>query len=318
MPASPNPQPSFPTILDNLSWSALNLPAGPLQSQLPLRWADVGSGKPRATITCGIHGDEGPWSALAVRRALARPLPELVGSIRVIAAANPTAVEADARTSPLDHLDLNRTFPGNAKGSHTEQLAAALTSLVDNSDVLIDLHGGGSWCVNAFTFRFPGSEDLAQAVGTPFVVDMPIRAGNLAGHVASQGTRIVAIEMGGRSVDEVMWSKRLAEGIQRVLDVAGVLDADLEEPTASTVARDLDVIRPSRGGVLIPSLRQDSVGTVVSGGTQLGIVHDLHTMEPVEVLIAPYDETALLLIRPHITVLEGGAMTYVVGRVERS
>jgi hypothetical protein len=38
-------------------------------------------------------------------------------------------------------------------------------------------------------------------------------------------------------------------------------------------------------------------------------------MEPLEELFAPFDQTALLLIRPHVTVLEGGAMTYVVGKV---
>ena len=43
------------------------------------------------------------------------------------------------------------------------------------------------------------------------------------------------------------------------------------------------------------------------------MIHDLHTMNPVETLVAPLPRTALLLLRPHVTVLEGGAMTYVVG-----
>jgi len=315
VPNASGSNPTTKTVLDALSWSKLELPAGPLQSRVPLWWADVGSKKPRVTITCGVHGDEGPWSALAVRRALAEPLAQLTGSVRVILAANPTAIEADARTSPLDQLDLNRTFPGKTDGSHTERLAAALAELVEGSDVLIDLHGGGSWCVNAFTFRFPGSEDLADAVGAPFVVDMPIRTGNLAGHVASRDTRIVAIEMGGRSVDEIMWSERLSQGLVRVLSVAGVLDVATQTPTPSTVAHDLSVIRPNRGGVLVPDVRQDAIGTVVTRGTRLGVVHDLHTMESLEELIAPFDQTALLLIRPHVTMLEGGAMTYVVGQV---
>jgi predicted deacylase len=121
--------------------------------------------------------------------------------------------------------------------------------------------------------------------------------------------------MGGRSVDEIVWSERLSQGIARVLSVAGVLEAITQEATPSTVAQDLHVIRPDRGGVLVPDVRQDAIGTVVSRGTRLGVVHDLHTMQPVEELTAPFDRTALLLIRPHVTVLEGGAMTYVVGRV---
>ena len=73
-------------------------------------------------------------------------------------------------------------------------------------------------------------------------------------------------------------------------------------------------MRPSVGGVFVPVVREGDVGTVVAEGTLLGVVHDLATMEPVESLRAPFPETALLLIRPHVTVLEGGAMTYVVGR----
>jgi hypothetical protein len=309
------------TNLD-MDWRQLELAAGPLQSLLPLRWTEIGSGEgPLVTITCGIHGDEGPWSALAVRSALARVRGALRGTVRIVLAANPTAVEADARTSPLDHLDLNRTFPGSADGSHTERLAAALAGLVQGSDVLIDLHGGGSWCVNAFVFRFPGSEPLADAVGAPFVVDMPIRDGNLAGHVHAGGTRIVAIEMGGRSVDELRWADRLARGVERVLIEAGVVDRDALDdapptPDRAVPARDLSVVRPGRGGVLVPALRQDAIGTVVAAGDLLGTVHDLHTMETVEELVAPHERTAMLLIRPHVTVLEGGAMTYVVGRVE--
>jgi len=310
------------SALDDLAWTELDLPAGPLQSRLPLRWTDIGSGDgPKVTVTCGIHGDEGPWSALAVRRALTRTRHALRGTVRMVLAANPTAVEADARTSPLDHLDLNRTFPGSADGSHTERLAAALSGLVDGSDVLIDLHGGGSWCVNSFVFRFPGSETLADAVGAPFVVDMPIRQGNLAGHVSAAGTRIVAIEMGGRSVDEMLWVDRLARGIERVLIESGVVDGDsLDDappaPERSVRASDLSVVRPDRGGVLVPTVRQDAIGTVVPAGTTLGVVHDLHTMEPIEELVAPHERTALMLIRPHVVVLEGGAMTYVVGRAE--
>jgi len=300
-----------------LNWSTLDLPAGPLAGTTPLRWADAGPDDgPHVTITCGVHGDEGPWSALAVRDMLARRGHELRGRVRIVLAANPTAVEADARNSPFDHLDLNRTFPGSATGSHTERLAVALSELTDGSELLIDLHGGGSWCVNAFVFRFPGSEDLADAVGAPFVVDMPIRTGNLAGHVSARGSRIVAIEMGGRSVDELLWRDRLSTGIERALETANVLERRAEPPFASVPVRDLDVVRPDRGGVLVPDVRQDAIGTVVPKGTRLGVVHDLHTLDPVEELTAPFERTAMCLIRPHVTVLEGGAMTYVVGRAD--
>ena len=306
-----------PDLLHGATWNRIDLPGPPEAGTVPLRWTEIGDGGPLVTITCGVHGDEGPWSAMAVRRALSRASGDLTGRIRVVLAANPTSVAADARTSPLDGLDLNRTFPGNAEGSHTGRLAVALAEIVEGSDLLIDLHGGGSWCVNAFTFRFPGSERFADAVGAPFVVDMPIRSGNLAGHVSEHGSKIVAIEMGGRSVDELLWKDRLADGIERILAEAGALAPRLAAPERpSTQVSDLSVVRPAHGGVLVPELRQDAIGSVVPEGTLLGTVHDLGTMEPVEELRAPHARTAMLLIRPHVCVLEGGAMTYVIGRAE--
>lgn len=302
------------TLRSSLRWSRAALPGDPATSTLDLRFADVGHDGPLATVVCGIHGDEGPWGALAVQRVLERPAGDLLGRLRIVLAANPTAVAADERGSPLDHLDLNRCFPGRADGSHSERLGAVLTTVTTDSDALVDLHGGGSWCVNAFTFRFPGSEALADAVGAPFVVDMPLRPGHLAGQVAERGARVVAIEMGGRSVDELAWRDRLADGVERVLATVGVLRPRLPDPEPARRVSDLTVLRPAQGGVLVPSLRQDGVGTIVAEGTALGVVHDLGTMEPVETLRAPFPETAVLLLRPHVTVLEGGAMTYVVGR----
>ena len=305
---------STASIRSALRWASLPLPADPLAGQSALHYADVGETGPLAVISCGIHGDEGPWSALAVQQLLEQPLAQLSGRLRLVLAANPTAVAADARNSPLDQLDLNRSFPGNRQGSHSEYLAAALLELFQGCNTAIDLHGGGSWCVNAFTFRFPGSEFLADAVGAPFVVDLALRSGHLAGQLAEQGANIVAIEMGGRSVDELLWRDRLAQGIGRALAAAGVLTSEFPRATVARPVQDMLVLRPRSGGVFVPAVRQEAIGSCVAGGSTLGTVHHLGTMEPIETLTAPYDETALLLLRPHITVLEGGAMTFVVAR----
>src|SRR5690606_11019786 len=110
-------------------------------------------------------------------------LSELKGSLRVIPVVNPFAMQADAHNAPFDTLDLNRVFPGNVKGSHTERLAAALVEHgLDGAQIVIDLHGGGSWCVNAFAFQFAGGEELSQAFGAPFLVNGPERNVTLTGY----------------------------------------------------------------------------------------------------------------------------------------
>ena len=72
------------------------------------------------------------------------------------------------------------------------------------------------------------------------------------------------------------------------------------------------VLRPSSGGLLIPAIDHTKIGTLVDEGTLLGALVDPVTHETIEEFRAPYPKTALLLLRPTMSRLEGGAMTYVV------
>ncbi len=305
------------TLFDVLTWRQQELPNDAAASTIPLRIADVGRQGPLATIVAGVHGDEGPWGALAIRALLRHPVETLRGRLRIMFAANPLAAAADARNAPLDHLDLNRVFPGQPAGSHTERLAAAIAAELGDSDVVVDLHGGGSWCVNAFTFRFPGFEDLAALAGAPFVVDVDPKPGGLTEHALRHGARILAVEMGGRSRDEMAWRDRITAGLERILQHSGVLDLpDLPAvPAAPVTVTGMQVLRPATGGLFVPTLREEAIGTDVPVGTELGVLLDLNTLAPLERFTAPYDRTALMLLRPHVCRLEGGAMTYVVAEV---
>ena len=280
----------------------------------------VGSGSPATLVTAGIHGDEGPWGAWAIHKMLESATPEeLLGTIRIVPVANPLAMEADARGSPLDDLDLNRAFPGNPGGSHTERLADVITRhALGDADSVIDLHGGGSWCVNSFGFQFPGDEELTLAFQPPIIVDARLRDSTLTGYARSRGARVTAIEMGGRCGDEEEWAARISRGLRRALGVTGAMttvpyESGLPEPVKVGPTK---VLRPSRGGIFYPVLGEEAIGTFVTGGTVLGRLLDPVSMETVELFEAPYPETAVLLLRPRLAVLEGGAMTYVVASPE--
>src|SRR5207244_10909971 len=184
-------------------------------------------------VTAGVHGDEGPWSARAIHQLLERTsLTDLIGTLRVVPVSNPLAMEADARCAPLDVLDLNRVFPGNPNGSHTERLAALLTEhAVEGANVLIDLHGGGSWCVNAFVFRNAEAPEIADAFDAPFVVDQASRATamrsmGISGHAKSLGAKTTSVEFGGRSPDEARGAEDLASGLRRAPAGCWVFKAD--------------------------------------------------------------------------------------------
>jgi len=300
-------------------WRRIPVGSGAAAGVVPLPLGEVGRGGPVALIAAGVHGDEGPWGSLAIRHLLRRLAPErLIGTLRLLPVANPLAMEANRRCAPLDSLDLNRCFPGDPGGSHTEMLAHAIAQeAIAGADVAIDLHGGGSWAVNAFAFRFAGSEELAEAVGAPLILDNHHQAMGpvtLTTCARARGARVVAIEMGGHSAAEDPWAERIAQGVERVLVAAGVLTPSPDLPPAP---RPLPigpsaVLRPRRGGILVPHADQSQVGTVVPGGTLLGELRDPATWRRLEAFRAPFPRTALMLLRPMLAVLEAGAMTYVV------
>jgi len=315
----PISEPTGPTVFERLSWRSMPVAADVAHGSVKLRIGEVGERGPRTLLTAGVHGDEGPWGALAIRRALEQPITRLEGRLTVILAANPLAQQADSRNAPLDHLDLNRSFPGDAEGSHTQRLAAELALLIESADVAMDLHGGGSWCVNAFTFRMPGGEALAARTGAPFVLDAPDKVGTLSRHAADHGARVVALEMGGRSRNEMMWADRVAHAVRGVLVEAGTFGEEGEPfPAPPVRVTDSSVLTPPVGGIFVPTLREESVGTVVEGGTELGRVLDAATLETLHVFTAPHRRTALMLLRPHVAVLPGGSMTYVVAIPEET
>ena len=71
--------------------------------------------------------------------------PVFSGRLILIPTLNNSATQAGQRVSPLDGLNLNRTFPGDPYGSITEQISFYLNDhLFLVADVYADLQSGGS------------------------------------------------------------------------------------------------------------------------------------------------------------------------------
>src|SRR5262249_49935572 len=104
----------------------------------------IGTGaRPRVVAVAGIHGDEAEGMlALLDFWATCEPA-DLHGTVVLVPVANPMAMAAHARRSPIDGLDFNRTFPGRPDGTASEQLAHRLLhDVVSGADFLFTLH---SW-----------------------------------------------------------------------------------------------------------------------------------------------------------------------------
>jgi len=307
------------TIYESITWHEIPITANSAARHIPLVYGEVGTEGTRITLVAGTHGDEGPWSALAMKKLLRHPIENLKGRIRVIPTANALAAEANTRNSTIDSpngFDLDSCFPGTVEGSHTQRLAGHLTPLLEDSDVIIDLHGGGSWCVNAFVKRFEGSEDLATDMGAPFITNAPNKPGGLTTHARTLGIKVVNVEVGGRSGAEMYWLDQIVIGMERALYNMDVLSLDTppSPPEPATEVSSTSAMRAEVGGIFVPTLNHEAVGTIVPEGTELGKILDLHTLEELEVFTAPYPQTAMMLLRPEICVVEGSALTYVVAQ----
>lgn len=113
-------------------------------TRIPLAVIANGEG-PTIILEGGNHGDE--YEGPIVISELIRELDpgEISGRLILMPANNVHAVIAGQRTSPVDGLNLNRTFPGNPAGSITEQISAFVAQeIFPRGDVFLDLHSGGS------------------------------------------------------------------------------------------------------------------------------------------------------------------------------
>ena len=98
---------------------------------------------PTVGISASIHSDEPTETEIILELfRLLQTLP-LRGRLLLLPVANPRAYAANCRFTPVDELNLNREFPGDANGNYTQQLAAAITrEFLGVIDVHLDFHSG--------------------------------------------------------------------------------------------------------------------------------------------------------------------------------
>jgi uncharacterized protein len=100
---------------------------------------------PTALLSAGNHGDE--YEGQVALSNLAKSLePKAIrGRVILLPMANFPAAVAGRRTSPIDEMNLNRSFPGDPDGTITQQIAYYITTeLIPHADIVLDLHAGGS------------------------------------------------------------------------------------------------------------------------------------------------------------------------------
>ncbi|MBX6323976.1 MAG: succinylglutamate desuccinylase/aspartoacylase family protein [Rhodospirillaceae bacterium] len=113
-------------------------------TRVPIAVIANGTG-PTVILEGGNHGDEyeGPIVICELIRELDPG--EVQGRLILMPANNVHAVIGGRRTSTVDGLNFNRTFPGDPFGTITQQIADFVTNeIYPRGDAFLDLHSGGS------------------------------------------------------------------------------------------------------------------------------------------------------------------------------
>jgi N-alpha-acetyl-L-2,4-diaminobutyrate deacetylase len=210
-------------------------------TRIPVAVIAHGTG-PTAIVSGGNHGDEyeGPIVIAEMIRGLD---PETVsGRLILMPSLNAPAAMAGLRTSPVDGLNFNRTFPGDPHGTITQQISAYLTDTIfPIADAFIDLHSGGSSLSIIPSAIIEPTEDAelhrrnvaaALAFGAPKTVVI----GNLGDPRTSTaaacraGLVTVATEMGGGGTVSPEALLICRQGVRNVLAHLGILPGEMAAP----------------------------------------------------------------------------------------
>jgi predicted deacylase len=273
---------------------------------LPLHVITGRAPGPTLGLVTNTHGDEFLPST-AIRTLLDElDAATLQGRLAVISVANPLAMAAFGRQTPEQHgrTDLHEVYPGNARGNTTQMIAATIVEhVVRHADVVIDFHSGGSggrlqarvdYNSQASGAVKQRSLALARAFGQPFVHENEF-PGAASHYANSIGIPAFNPEMGGSYLGPehtALYQRQAIDGLKNVMAAMGMLQEPAAKPPRQihfdTRAR--REIRPKQSGYLESFFeRADALGKLVSAGTRLGQVIDLHTLAVIETLTAPVD-----------------------------
>jgi predicted deacylase len=259
------------------------------QVVLPLIWIHNGPG-PVALLSAGVHGDE--FEGQIALRNLARTLAaeEIRGGLLILPMANAPAVAASLRVSPIDDLNLNRTFPGDSLGTPTQAIAAAIEELLlPMCDYAFDIHSGGtSLLYDTLVMTTATGEAeadaqrmaLLEALGVDTAMLLPAEgamglSATLDGAMLRQGVVGVCAEFGGGGGLSSHATRQCETSLRRFLAHIGVLPQAATDQGPARRFRLYEVadVHAGHSGLLELAV---TVGADVAIGDPLGQIHHLH------------------------------------------
>ncbi|SMF03886.1 succinylglutamate desuccinylase/aspartoacylase family protein [Desulfovibrio gilichinskyi] len=229
-------------------------------------------------ISGAVHGDEINGVEI-IRRLLGLKLVNsLKGTLIAVPVVNTFGFINKSRYLP-DGRDLNRYFPGSAKGSLTSQIASIfMEEIVSRSTHGIDFHTGANFRNNLPQIRACLSDtqvsQMAMAFNAPVVIDSPLREGSLRQAALDLGIPMLMYEGGQPMRYDQLPIQIGTRGIISVMRYLGMLPALKRTPrrSKSILVKDSIWARADSSGIFLPRV---NLGDIVAKKEVLGIVTDV-------------------------------------------
>lgn len=273
-------------------------------------------------ISAAVHGDEINGVEI-VKRVLKKKriaASSLKGTLVAVPIVNVFGFVNNSRYLP-DRRDLNRCFPGSAKGSLAGQVAHTfLNEIVSVCTHGIDLHTGAIHRTNLPQIRAClDSEEtrmLAHAFGVPVVMNASIRDGSLRQEAADKGIPMLLFEGGEALRFEENVIKSGVAGIMSVMERIGMISpAKKKKPPKAKevfVAKNSHWVRAPHSGCLVA---KRGCGDRIQKGDVLGTLSDPFGIEEVKVK-AP--KTGIIIGMTKLPLVNNGDALFHVATFEDS
>ena len=275
---------------------------------------------PVLALVSGAHGTEYA-SIVALEKLIGRLDPTTIsGTVIVVPLVNVASFEQKVpHVNPVDHKSMNRFYPGTMSGTQTERASYLITQqIVDQSDHLIDLHGGdldenlrpySYWTVTGNAAQDSVSKGMVLAFGMDHIIVStdrpkdPAASRYLENTATTRGKASITAEAGYAGTvmpDDV---EALINGCLNVMSYFHMIDRVVRPPRHFIWFPKVITVTGDSAGIFHPLIERD---TWITAGTKLGYVTDYLGRKLFE---AVTPEAGLVLyINALPTLLKGGTI----------
>mgnify|MGYP006285694973 CR=1 FL=1 len=182
---------------------------------------------------------------------------DIAGTILIVGIVNYHAFQVAEHRNPVDDTKMNRTYPGDERGTSSERIAAATFEAATRADLILDLHQGStSRMIDECRVRCGPRHrlheeclELAKVFGCGYILDQKGPDGQLARAGPDDGIPTIDPELGGCVGWDETSIQTGVQGVQNVLAYYGFTD-ETHVPDPQTRASGFEQYGAPAGGLV--------------------------------------------------------------------